>query len=172
MTTFRFTASMSLLALAWSGAAFAKDAPKQPPPLQAGTIDSSGTYQLSAEEQAMDCKRLTGRIQIRILQMREMQPAAKPSGLSNDLRQQAAPITGLLLGKSSSYTNDPAKRQADDRAMLNAYNKQLAAKGCKTFNLDAELSQKPGGKELPRPAQPTAATPAKPAAPQAKPASN
>ncbi len=144
--------------------AHAKEAAKQPPPLQAGSVDAGGVYQLSAEEQAMDCKKLSGRIQVRLLQMRNMQGATAPSGLSQDVKQAGSAAAGLLLGKSSGFDTDSGKRAASDRAMLVAYNKQLAAKGCKTYDIDAELSGKPGsGAALPA-AKPAATPAAKPAA--------
>lgn len=136
-------------------AVIAEAASKQPPPLQAGSVGGDGVYQMSGEELAMDCKRLTGRMQIRILQLREMLQTNKSSSFSNGLRETAAPVTGLLLGKTTAYSNDPVKRRNEDVAMLTAYNKQLAVKGCKTYNLDAELNAKPGSLDLPRPTQPS-----------------
>lgn len=163
--TIRLAASLLALPLllAAGSAGQAQNAAKQPPPLKAGSVDASGVYQLSAEEQAMDCKKLSGRIQVRLLQMRNMQGAAAPSGVAQDVKQAGSVAAGLLLGKSSTFETDAGKRAAGDRAMLTAYNRQLAAKGCKTYDIDAELAQKPGsGTALPaaRPATPSAAKPA------------
>lgn len=146
--------------LAAAAPALAKETGKGPPPLQAGSVDGAGVYQLSAEEQAMDCKRLTGRVQIRILQLRNMQPAQKTSDLSHTMKQTAEPVASLLLGKSSSFNADPNKRLAEDRAMLTAYNKQLAAKSCKTFDIDAELAKTGTAGAPPAPKAPAAAPPA------------
>jgi hypothetical protein len=142
----------------------ADDKPKQlQKPIDAGSVDAGGTYRLSAEELAFDCKRLSGRMQVRILQLREMTPTAKTSALGHEMKQVTEPVASLMLGKSSSFNADPGKRGADDRAMLKAYNAQLAAKGCKTYDLDAELNAKPGTAPL-LPTPKPAAAPTKPAA--------
>lgn len=97
-------------------------------------------YKLSDEELALDCKKLTGRMQVRILQIRGYQPGAKSTFVSRGL--QAA--TTSVLGGTLEGT-DPDSRYGKDRAMLEAYNTQLAAKGCATFNLEAELQPQPIG---------------------------
>jgi Tfp pilus assembly protein PilX len=161
--TIRLAASLLALALLAAGPGHAQNAGKQPPPLKAGSVDAGGVYQLSAEEQGMDCKKLSGRVQVRLLQMRNMQGAAAPSGLAQDVKQAGSAAAGVLLGKSSTFETDAGKRASGDRAMLAAYNKQLAAKGCKTYDIDAELNGKQGsGAGLPaaKPATPPAAKPA------------
>jgi hypothetical protein len=63
--------------------------------------------------------------------------------------------TTSVLGGTKEGT-DPDSRYARDRAVLEAYNNQLAAKGCPTFNLVAELKPK-GVTETPSPVAKTSA---------------
>lgn len=95
-------------------------------------------YQLSKDELALDCKKLTGRMQVRILQIRGYETTQKAT-VGSRLLQSA---TATVLGGSKEGA-DPDGRYAKDRAMLEAYNGQLAAKGCRTFDLAAELGPKP-----------------------------
>lgn len=133
-------------------------------PAQVGSVDASGTYQLSAEEQTYDCRKLTGRMQIRLLEVRDYDPKKNASSLSRSMQNVTEPVVGLMLGKASGYSANPDKRHRDDIAMLKAYNAQLAAKKCRTFDLDAELGTGPKS-TLPAAKPPAPATP--PAAPAA-----
>jgi hypothetical protein len=47
-----------------------------------------------------------------------------------------------VLGTNTTG-GDPTGQMRKDRAQLEAYNRRLAEKGCKSFNLDAELQPKP-----------------------------
>jgi hypothetical protein len=105
-------------------------------PVAASTTTASG-YALSADEQDLDCKKLTGRMQIRILQIRDYNERHQASAFSRVLQSGVAAVTG-----GSNSGTDPDGDFSRDRAMLAAYNKQLAAKGCKTYDLDAELKPK------------------------------
>jgi hypothetical protein len=107
----------------------APDAPAQ----QNGA--SAGGYQLTAEERALDCKKLTGRMQVRILQNRGFD-ASKGQGSG----------FGSMFGVKS-----PTERNAQDRAQLQAYNAALSEKKCPTFDLTKELQQQ-DMKVTPRPA--------------------
>lgn len=95
-------------------------------------------YSLTAEEKALDCKKLKGRMQVRILQIRNFNEREQTSTVSRMIQQGAVTILGGTKEGSA-----PVERYARDRAVLEAYNQQLAAKGCKTFNLDEELKPKP-----------------------------
>jgi hypothetical protein len=115
--------------------------PRDSAPAMAPAADSrqpEGGYVLSAQELALSCRKLTGRMQVRILQIRDYEQRAKPSPASR-LAQQAA--TSLHGG--SRHDIDPEAEYRRDRAMLEAYNRRLAAKNCKTFDLEAELKPKP-----------------------------
>ena len=98
---------------------------------------AAGTYQLSADELELDCKKLSGRMQIRILEIRDFNERATASMTARALQSGATTV----FGGSSSGT-DPKGTYARDRAMLEAYNRQLIAKGCKSYDLDAELQPK------------------------------
>jgi hypothetical protein len=104
----------------------------QPPAAQAAE------YQLTDEEKALDCKKLTGRMQVRILQVRDYGARQKTSSTSRALQSATTTVLG-----GSKEGSDPDGEHKRSLAQLEAYNKQLAAKGCKTFNLAEELQPKP-----------------------------
>ncbi len=103
-----------------------------------GAMQQDGSYQLSADELAMDCKRLTGRSTVRILQIRDYQFSEKSSAVSRGAKQVVSPVFG-----GSAYGADPDADYLRDRAILVAYNKRLAEKGCRVFDLEKELQPKP-----------------------------
>jgi hypothetical protein len=123
--------------------------------LAATTPAWAGAYELSADELKLDCKRLTGRMQIRILQIRDRTVETGTSVASQAMQSAFAPLVG-----GSMRGADPAAEHARDLAQLEAYNRRLAEKGCRTFDLAAELRPKPVS-ETPRPL-PKEKTPAKP----------
>jgi hypothetical protein len=99
-----------------------------------GALPGSG-YQLNAEELGYDCKKLTGTMQIRILQIRGYDTNRKASSAARGLQTFATPIWG-----GTKEGVDPDGQYQRDRAMLEAYNRQLAAKQCPTFDLARELA--------------------------------
>ena len=109
-----------------------------------GGIDGQGVYQLSEQEQKLDCKGLTGSVVVKILQMRQAGERQKPSAAAGVAQQAVRPFN-----KSTDYGHDLDADNASDRARLEALNRQLGAKGCRTFDLEADL--KPGNTEPPRP---------------------
>lgn len=128
------------------------DAPKpiasssaQPPAAQASAAPTAGGYTLTPEELALDCKKITGRMQVRILQIRDYAERPGSTGFSHVMQT----ATTSVLGGTKEGT-DPESRYARDRAVLEAYNGRLAEKGCPTFNLVAELKPK-SVMETPRP---------------------
>lgn len=143
-------ASILVGALLATGAVSAQTKTKErKAPPQMGSVDANGGYQMSKEELALDCKRLTGKMQVRILQIRDYDPNANSSGVSRSLQSVHAPIIG-----GSTAGVDPEGRYRSDRAMLEAYNRRLAEKKCRTFDLEAELKPKPAG-STPRPVAPS-----------------
>ena len=104
---------------------------------------ANNAYQLSEAEQKYDCKKLTGHMQIRIRQLRSTAGDTITSGLSRTMQKVATPFVG-----GTNRGTDPDGDNARDLSMLRAYNTQLAAKKCQTFDLDAQL--KPGATEAPR----------------------
>jgi hypothetical protein len=107
------------------------------PPESTPSYSTAGGYVLSADEQSLDCKKLTGRMQIRILQIRDYNERHQASAFSRALQSGVAAVKG-----GSIAGTDPDGDFAKDRAMLEAYNKQLAAKSCKSYDLAAELKPK------------------------------
>ncbi len=98
-------------------------------------VSQNGVYQLNAEELALDCRKLTGRMQIRILQVRSYSEKQATSLVSKGLQSSIVPVFG-----GTSQGSNPDAQYATDRAQLEAYNKQLVAKGCKSYDLDAALA--------------------------------
>lgn len=109
-----------------------------------GGIDEQGVYHLTDQEKKLDCRQLNGSITIKILQMREAGDRRAPSDAAAFAQKSIRSVEG-----STVHGQDLAADLARDRARLQALNGQLAAKGCRTFDLEAEL--KPGNTERPRP---------------------
>jgi hypothetical protein len=101
------------------------------PPAQT-VAAAAPAYQLSQKELKMNCKQLTGTMKVRIMQM----SAALSDGtvVARGMQAGAVKIWG-----GPTYGTDPAGDDARDRALLEAYNQQLAAKKCKTLDLQAEM---------------------------------
>lgn len=114
-------------------------------PTETGALDGNGVYQLGPAELKFDCKKLTGRIQLRLLSLRDAAAVESSSTAARVIHGAA----GAALGGSTARADPDADRRRD-RAMVEAYNRQLAAKGCKTFDLEAEL-RKPPGLDTPAP---------------------
>lgn len=101
------------------------------PPAQA-VAAAAPAYQLSEKELKMNCKQLTGTMKVRMMQM----SAASANGtvVARGMQAGAVKIWG-----GPSHGTDPAGDKARDQAQLEAYNQQLAAKKCKTLDLQAEM---------------------------------
>lgn len=99
---------------------------------------SGATYELTDEEKGLDCKKLTGRMQVRILQVRDYGGRPATSAASRNMKA----VTTTVFGGSQKGA-DPEREYQESVAMLQAYNRQLEAKKCKTFNLAEELRPKP-----------------------------
>jgi hypothetical protein len=123
---------------------------------------ANNAYNLTDEEAKLDCKKLTGRVAIAILQLRRALVEPKTSALSRTLQTAATPF---LAGTTRGI--NPDGDNARDLSRIRALNGQLTAKNCQPFDLDAELQ--PGATNSPRPIpKPKAATkPAATAAPTA-----
>jgi hypothetical protein len=105
-------------------------------PPAAAADAASGGYQLSADEQKLSCKQITGRMQVRILQVRDYNQRTRASLVSRGIQSALASTFG-----NSSKGLDPDGAQAADLKTLRAFNQQLVAKGCKSYDLDRELQQ-------------------------------
>lgn len=110
-------------------------------------LPSPGGYQLSADELSLDCKKLTGRTAVRIVQIRDFQSRTQATYLARGMQTAFKPANG---GRGEG--SDPDGRYTRDRAQLEAYNQRLAEKNCPNFDLTAELN--PAAKDPPRTRQP------------------
>ena len=102
--------------------------------------------ELSAAELALPCRRLSGRLQVRLLQVRNA-PVAAPSTSSQALRQASAPVL-----KAGGYGTDPAADRARDLALIESYNKRLIELKCPSYDLARELNPA-AGNTLPTPSK-------------------
>lgn len=112
-------------------------------------------YELTTEEQALNCRQLTGRMQLRILQTRDTMQRNDSSALGRGMHAAAVPVFG-----GTTHGTDPAFDFARDRAILEAYNQQLAGKKCPAYDLEAELRPR-SARDTPTPV-PNSALAAKP----------
>ena len=115
-----------------------KEKSKMATPLESGDVRSDGNYEMSASEKAMDCKRLTGSMQIVMARLRDPYVRMEPSAVASGAQKTVAPVYG-----GSALTADRQAVYARERAKLEAYNAELAAKGCATLDIDAELARAP-----------------------------
>jgi hypothetical protein len=105
-------------------------------PLASGSVGPDGHYHMSDAETAMDCKRLTGSMQISISRLKDSYGRDEPSALSSMAQSTFAPVLG---GANVGW--DRQAVFARERAKLDAYNNELASRNCKTIDIDAELSR-------------------------------
>jgi hypothetical protein len=116
----------------------ARDKNKFAKPLESGEVGPEGHYEMSAAEKAMDCKRLTGSIEITISRLRDPFVRQEPSAASSAAQKLSTPLYG-----GANKGGDRQAILARERAKLEAYNAELAAKGCKTVDIEAELARPP-----------------------------
>ena len=141
----RFVLPAALLALSACAAAVPgytpppfKETNKMAAPLESGEVRNGGNYEMSAAEKGMDCKRLTGSMQIVISRLRDPYVRMEPSAASAGAQKAATPVFG-----GSALPADRDAVYARERAKLEAYNAELAAKNCKTLDVEAELARAP-----------------------------
>jgi hypothetical protein len=104
--------------------------------LKSGDVDEQGTYKLGSDEMAMDCKRMTGAMKITINRLKD---AASRQGVSGTA--EAAHKTMPYIFGGSTVGSDREASLRRERAKLNAYNRELAARSCKTLDIEAELAR-------------------------------
>jgi hypothetical protein len=120
-----------------------------PPPLKekktpkslsqpSGEMTGEGTYELSEVDKARDCKRTLGSMQISIARLKDPAFRVEPSAVSSVLQSGSATLAG-----GSGRGADRQSEYARERARLEAYNRLLASKNCKTLDIDAELAKPP-----------------------------
>jgi hypothetical protein len=108
--------------------------------LESGDVGADGRYEMSGTEKQMDCKRLTGSIQIGISRLRDAIGREEPSAVSSGAQK----LTTSVLG-GSAKSADRKGVYARERAKLDAYNSELGARGCPMLDIDAELARPPEG---------------------------
>jgi hypothetical protein len=109
-----------------------------------GGFDAAGTYSLTEQELALDCKRINGSITIKILQMRAAGQRVQPSAVAAGAQSASQAVFG-----GTTYGRDLDADLKQDRARLEALNRRLGEKNCPTYDLDAELVQ--GNTNPPKP---------------------
>ena len=100
-------------------------------------LANDGTYRLTAEDKALPCSKINGRIQLRILHLRHLEHGEKPSQISQSMRQ-----TTNSIGVWSAPDSSAPQTRARDLALLEAYNRRLAELNCPTFDIKADLANR------------------------------
>jgi hypothetical protein len=127
--------------------------PQIGPKVAARKADSA--YQMTPDELKLDCKKLTGKMQVRILQIRDEREKTLTSKTSQVMQRAVVPVLG-----GSPYGARPDDDFRRDRSWLEAYNAQLATKKCPTYDLDNELQPR-SIRDTPKPVPNPDAPPAK-----------
>jgi hypothetical protein len=120
-----------------------------PPPLKerktskalvqpSGEMSAEGNYELSELDKARDCKRTLGSMQISIARLKDPAFRVEPSAVSSALQSGSSTLAG-----GAGRGADRQSEYARERARLEAYNRLLASKNCKTLDIDAELAKPP-----------------------------
>jgi len=89
---------------------------------------------VSADERAFNCKRLSGIVQVKILQLRGQAQRPQPSGLAAAAHKAIGPMIG-----SQASGSDPTREGARERARVAALNALLVEKKCRSYDVEAEL---------------------------------
>ena len=121
-------------------------APAQP---ARAALPPATPHTMTPDDLALDCPRLTGRIQVRIRQLRGALSDERTTEVARSLQAVASPIFG-----GTSRGINPDADNARDLGIIVAYNQRLIEKKCPAYNLEAEFA--PGNT-----AQPKAVKPAK-----------
>jgi hypothetical protein len=106
-------------------------------PMRSGDMDADGTYHMSSQEKATDCKHLRGSMLVTITRLRHREGEVETSPFAIGANRAASTVlssSGKGLDRDAEY--------ARDRARLAAYNSHLAEKGCETVDIEAELARK------------------------------
>jgi hypothetical protein len=103
-------------------------------PMKSGDMDAAGTYHMSGQEKSTDCRHLRGAMMVTISRLRHRDTEVATSPFAVGANKAA---TTLLGGSTKGLDRDG--EYARDRARLEAYNRHLAAKGCPTVDIEAEL---------------------------------
>ena len=91
---------------------------------------------LSEEEVGLNCKKMAGRVKIRILELRGGGPQRQGSAAAQGIQSTLTPIFG-----GTKHGSDVAGQAARDIAKMKAMNEIMKARKCPYFDVDAELAQ-------------------------------
>lgn len=95
-------------------------------------------YELTKQDKTMDCRRLTGRIRVKLALLKSAAGAPKASEPAALAQKAVTPVFG-----GTTRGADPAADLRADRAQIDAFNKRLAELKCPTVDVDAELAKAP-----------------------------
>jgi hypothetical protein len=98
-------------------------------PFNGGAVDEKGRYQVTEDERALSCGKLTGSMQVMISRLKDSANRPRPSILSTGIQA----VTKPLMGPGADLDVDTEIKQA--RARLKAYNELLAEKQCKQVDI-------------------------------------
>ncbi len=98
-----------------------------------------------ASTEELNCRQITGRMQVSILEYRDFANQPKSSSLARGLQSAISSVFG-----GSNRGTDPEGEYAAALNKLRGDNQKLADKGCPTFDLEKELKT-PAGGPPPRP---------------------
>ena len=85
----------------------------------------------------LSCKQLTGRIQVKIVELRGFGDRTQASALSRGIQSGMAATFGNV-----DHGADPQGEYAADIDKLHVYNQRLVELGCKSYDIDAELKKR------------------------------
>lgn len=111
-------------------------------------IAQAQPYKLSDAELAYDCKKLTSKLTLRILQIRNQPSQAKSSTIARTVQQAATPVFG-----GTTFGGSPEAQYAADRSFVEAFNQRLVERNCASFDLDVALKPS-AATDTPRPTIP------------------
>jgi hypothetical protein len=100
-----------------------------------GSFQPNGRYVLSAHEQKLSCQKLSGSIYVKLEVLKDYDARSKPS-----LAARAGQTAGHLALGYSAYGSQPVLEHRQQLARTRALNEQLKAKGCKAYDINAELA--------------------------------
>ncbi len=101
-----------------------------------GDLAADGHYELSQADKERDCKRTLGSMQIIITRLKDPAFRNEPSLASSTIQSGSAAVIG-----GTARGSDRQAEYERERARLEAYNRLLATKNCKTVDIDAELAK-------------------------------
>lgn len=100
-----------------------------------GQLGEDGRYHLSEDEKKLDCKKLRGRIQIRILQVRSVRKSQPPSTVAQLMQRSLTPIYG-----GTNYGAAPESDLKRDMAQIEALNARMGELKCPTIDIEKEIA--------------------------------